>query len=75
MTGTFLNEPSLELIDPFAHHLTHAESVGLAMLRDKHERYVAKGRTREAQGMKSAILIMWQALLMEPLIDTGWGEI
>ena len=65
----------MEDIDPFAPHLTHAESVGLHFLKDKLERYIAKGLTREANTMRWAIYIMWQALLQEPSIDTGWGEI
>jgi len=64
-----------ETVDPFAPHLTHSESVGFAMAMDKIERYIAKGRVQEAHGMRSAVMIMWQALLEEPLIDTGWGEL
>ena len=76
--GDLEHEVSDEIYDqvnPFAHHLTHSESVGFAMCMDKIERYVAKGRINEAKGMRSAVMIMWQALLEEPLIDTGWGEL
>lgn len=62
-------------INPYAEHLTREESLALHMLLDKHERYISKGWVREAQGMKSAILILWQVLARRPVIDTGWGEI
>lgn len=70
-----MSEEIYSQVNPFAPHLTPAESVGFAMAMDKIERYIAKGRIHEAQGMRSAVMIMWQALLEEPLIDTGWGEI
>ena len=69
-----MNDP-LAHVDAFAHHLTHAESVAMHMCMDKIERYIAKGRVREADGARSMVLIFWQALAMEPVIDTGWGEL
>jgi hypothetical protein len=65
---------ALDQIDPFAAYLTKEESVALHMMKDKHQRYIAKGWTNEARGMRSAILILWQALRKEVVIDTGWGE-
>jgi hypothetical protein len=62
-------------VDPFAEHLTPAESVALHMCMDKVQRYIAKGRVKEAHGARSMVLIMWQALMLEPAIDTGWGEL
>jgi len=65
----------LDHVDAFDPRLTHEESVGIHMCLDKIERYIAKGRLMEAQGARSMVLIMWQALTKEPLIDTGWGEL
>lgn len=49
--------------------------MGLALAKDKVERYIAKGRPHEAQGARSAIVIMYQALRGDAEIDTGWGEL
>ena len=65
----------LDHINPFAAHLTHAEAVGLHLCMDKVQRYIAKGRVQEAHGARSMVLIMWQALELDPVIDTGWGEL
>lgn len=65
----------LEHIDPFAVHLTNEETVALSLMVDKVQRYIAKGRLREADGARSMVLILWQALAREPAIDTGWGEL
>ena len=66
----------IDQVDPFDEILTHRESVGLHMALDKLERYISKGRLHEAQGVRSAVWIMWQALTVEAgTIDTGWGEL
>lgn len=59
------------------HHpqLTRNEAIGLALAKDKVERYIAKGRLREASGAASATTIVYQALLGINDIDTGWGEL
>ena len=64
----------LARVDPGAGWLTKEESVALHMMKDKHQRYVAKGRTKEAHGIATGVLILWQALQRAPIIDTGWGE-
>jgi len=63
-------------VDPRAEHLTHTESVGLYLMLDKIQRYIAKGRVREADGARSMVAILWQALgQQDQMIDTGWGEL
>jgi hypothetical protein len=59
------------------HHpiLLPTERVGLALAKDKYERYISKGWIKEAHGCASAILIMYQAMLGERNVDTGWGEL
>jgi hypothetical protein len=67
--------PDLSHIDPFSDALTATEAVGLHLCLSKIEHYISKGRIKEAQGAKSMVSIMWQALNREPNIDTGWGEL
>lgn len=66
---------TLDDVDIHNPELLPRERVGLALAKDKYERYISKGRVQEAYGCASAILIMYQALLERPAIDTGWGEL
>lgn len=68
---------SIQLTDVDIHHpaLLPSTRVGLALAKDKYERYISKGRSERAEGCKSAILIMYQAELGIQDIDTGWGEL
>ena len=71
-----ITQEMIDSIDPFEFTLTPRESLGLHMALDKLERYIAKGRLGEAQGARSVVWIMWQALTTETgPIDTGWGEL
>lgn len=70
MNGIDLND-----IDPYCPTLLPSQTVALITVRDKYERYIAKGRPLEAQGCKVALRIMWQAFMEVPDIDTGWGEL
>lgn len=72
-----MNMAPITIDDVDIHHtsLSPEARVGLALARDKVERYVAKGRPLEAQGARSAITIIYQALLGHRDIDTGWGEL
>jgi hypothetical protein len=67
----------INLGDVDIHHpeLTHREAIGLALVKDKVERYIAKGRLHEAHGAAYTATIMYQALLGINDIDTGWGEL
>ena len=67
----------ISLADVDIHHpeLLPAERVGLALAKDKYERYISKGRIQEAYGCASAVKIMYQALVKVRDIDTGWGEL
>jgi hypothetical protein len=69
--------PPISIDDVDIHHpgLDSQARIGLALAKDKVERYIAKGRPLEAQGARSAVLIMYQALLGVNDIDTGWGEL
>lgn len=55
--------------------LTKREAIGLALAKDKVERYIAKGKPLEAKGAESATTIVFQALIGTDDIDTGWGEL
>lgn len=66
---------SLDDIDPFHPSLLREQTVALLMGKDKVNRYIAKGLTREAQGARTIVQIMWQSFMNEIEIDTGWGEI
>jgi hypothetical protein len=70
-------KPRIHILDVDVHHseLTPAEAVGLALAKDKWERYTAKGLTQQAQGAASAITIIYQALIGVQHVDTGWGEL
>lgn len=70
MNGIDINE-----IDPLDPSLLKSQTIALCMVRDKMERYIAKGRPLEAQGCKVALRIMWQAFMEHKVIDTGWGEL
>jgi hypothetical protein len=69
------NGIDLDAIDPYDPRLIKSQAVALIMVRDKYERYIAKGRSEQAQGCKVALRIMWQAFMEVPDIDTGWGEL
>lgn len=75
LLGHSMTPISLEDVDIHDPELTRREAVGLAMAKDKYERYIAKGRVQEAYGCASAVKIMYQALLGIQDIDTGWGEL
>lgn len=70
MNGIDVND-----IDPYEPSLIKSQAIALCMVRDKMERYIAKGRPLEAQGCKTALRIMWQAFMEYKEIDTGWGEL
>ena len=70
-----MNSIDINDIDPYDPHLIKAQAVALIMVRDKVERYIAKGRPLEAQGCKQALRIMWQCFLEVNDVDTGWGEL
>jgi hypothetical protein len=70
MNGIDIND-----IDPYDRRLIKSQAVALIMVRDKYERYIAKGFVNEAQGCKLALRIMWQCFLEVPDVDTGWGEL
>lgn len=66
----------IEDIDPYSPLLPlKSQTVALCMVKDKMERYIAKGRPLEAQGCKQSLRIMWQAFMEFPDVDTGWGEL
>jgi hypothetical protein len=67
----------IHILDVDVHNaaLTPSEAVGLALAKDKWERYVSKGLTHEAHGAASAITIIYQALIGVQHVDTGWGEL
>ena len=70
-------DKAIELSDVDIHNpelLPHMR-VGFALAKDKYERYISKGKVKEAQGCKSAILIFYQASIGINDIDTGWGEL
>lgn len=69
--------PPIALSDVDIHNpeLTRREAIGMALAKDKVERYIAKGRVQEAQGAASVTMIMYQSLLGINDIDTGWGEL
>lgn len=69
------NGIDIETIDPYDPHLIKSQAIALCMVRDKMERYIAKGRPLEAQGCKTALRIMWQAFMEFKDVDTGWGEL
>lgn len=70
-----MNGIDIDSIDPYEPSLIRSQSIALCMVRDKMERYIAKGRPLEAQGCKTALRIMWQAFMEFKDIDTGWGEL
>ena len=70
-----MNGIDLDVIDPYDPSLLKREAIALCMVRDKYERYIAKGRYHEAQGCKVALRIMWQAFMEYKDIDTGLGEL
>jgi len=70
-----MNGIDLDVIDPYNPLLVKSQSIALCMVRDKYERYVAKGRPLEAQGCKQALRIMWQCFMEYKDVDTGWGEL
>jgi hypothetical protein len=67
----------ISMTDVDIHHpmLTRCEAIGIALAKDKVERYIAKGRIQEAQGAASVTMIVYQSLLGINDIDTGWGEL
>lgn len=67
----------IQIDDVDIHHplLLPEARIGLALAKDKMERYIAKGRVLEAQGAASTIKIVYQALIGINDIDTGWGEL
>ena len=65
----------LDDVDIYHPELTQREAIGIALAKDKVERYIAKGRIREAQGAASTLTIVYQALLGVENVDTGWGEL
>jgi len=67
----------IQLSDVDIHHpdLLPSIRVGLALAKDKYERYISKGWVERAEGCKSAILIMYQSAIGINDIDTGWGEL
>ena len=70
MNGIDIND-----IDPYDPALIPSQTVTLIMIRDKYERYIAKGRPLEAQGCKVSLRIAWQCFMEIPDVDTGWGEL
>lgn len=70
-----MNGIDIDSIDPYDPVLLPTQTVALVMVRDKYERYIAKGRPLEAQGCKLALRIMWQCFMEIPDVDTGWGEL
>ena len=70
-----MNGIDIDAIDPYDPKLIKAQAVALIMVRDKYERYIAKGRPLEAQGCKVALRIMWQCFMEVNAVDTGWGEL
>ena len=71
-----MNAP-INISDVDIHHiyLLPEARIGLALAKDKVERYIAKGRVREAQGAASVTTIIYQALVGINDIDTGFGEL
>lgn len=67
----------IRIDDVDIHHpeLTRQEAIGLALAKDKVERYISKGWLKEAHGAASVTTIVYQALLGINDIDTGWGEL
>lgn len=67
----------IRISDVDIHHplLLPEARIGLALSKDKVERYIAKGRVLEAQGAATVTTIMFQALIGINDIDTGWGEL
>jgi succinyl-CoA synthetase beta subunit len=70
-----MNGIDIDDIDPYHPSLIKSQAIALCMVRDKVERYIAKGRPLEAQGCKQSLRIMWQCFMEFKDVDTGWGEL
>ena len=68
-------------IDPTDSDLTPREAIALQQMVANREQYVYQGRTREAHGMGTAILIFWRVIHRFPddgfsnTIPTGYGDL
>lgn len=77
MLGVHEIGPPIQISDVDIHHpeLTRREAIGLALAKNKVERYIEKGRVKEAQGAASVTMIVFQSLIGINDIDTGFGEL
>ena len=66
-------------VDPESPVLAERDRELLRMLVRKHQGYIEQGRGREAHGMGTAILLVWQVATMPGKLaempDTGLGDL
>ena len=66
-------------VDPENPVLAERDREMLKMLVRKHQVYIEQGRGREAHGMGTAILVVWQVATMPGAVaevpDTGLGDL
>jgi hypothetical protein len=67
---------SLAIVNIYDEELLPLEAQALALMLDKREMYVDQGRSREAHGCGTAIMILWNTLKgYSPSAPTNWGTL
>lgn len=67
---------SLHVVDIHDPELIPLEAQALGLMLAKREQYVMQGRSREAHGAGTMILILWNTLKGGPHNDaTNWGAL